>query len=131
MDILKQISDIRKNHQAFSGEPTETVFVYLGLLGKNLVKEPGFAGEAVKLLAAFTDQPEKEALLEVFPFDKMDNLIPRLSAKTAILCVPHRQAAPLAAKLRECGIEHILNWSGVELPAADGVEILTEEPPCA
>ena len=131
MDILKQISDIRKNHQDFSGEPTETVFVYSGLLGKNLVKEPGFAGEAVKLLAAFTDQPEKEALLEVFPFDKMNNLIPRLSVKTAILCVPHRQAAEMAAKLQACGIEHILNWSGIELAAIPGVEILTEEPPSA
>ena len=131
MDILKQISEIRKTNQAFSGDPTEVVFVYSGLLGKYLVKEPGFAGAAVKLLAAFTDQPEKEAPVEVFPFDKMNNLIPRLSVKTAILCVPHRQAAEMAAKLQACGIEHILNWSGIELAAIPGVEILTEEPPSA
>ena len=131
MDILKQISEIRRNHQACPGEPTEAVFVYSGLLGSGLVNEAGFAGAALKLLAAFSDQPTKGALVAVFTFDKMDNLIPRLSAKTAILCVPHRQAAAMAAKLQACGIEHILNWSGIELAATPGVEILTEEPPCA
>ena len=129
MDILKQISRVRKEGSEFSGTVEEAVFIFNGVLGETLAKQPGFAGNAVKILAAFSAKPVQSNFYEVFGQERMSNLIPRLAVKTAVLCVPHKQAAYIAEQLGKYGITRILNWSGADLVSVPGVAVLNEEPP--
>ena len=130
MDILERISQVRKEDYEFNGNVEDAVFVFKGVLGETLVKQANFAGDAVKILAAFTEKPVQSNFYEVFELEKMSNLIPRLTVKTAILCVPHKEAAYIAEQLIKCGISRILNWSGEFLTTKTNTAILNEEPPC-
>ena len=130
MDILERISQVRKEDCEFTGNVEDAVFVFKGVLGEMLVKRANFAGDAVKILAAFTEKPVQSNFYEVFELEKMSNLIPRLAVKTAILCVPHKEAAYTAEQLIKCGISRILNWSGEILMTNTNAAILNEEPPC-
>ena len=130
MDILERIVQVRKGELAFSGQPEEVVFVFQGMLGDTLVRTPEFAGSAVKVLAAFSEKPIQSNYYEVFELEKMSNLVPRLAVKTAILCVPHKEAAYTAEQLIKSGVCRILNWSGERLAADDRAAIYNEEPPC-
>mgnify|MGYP003484353537 FL=1 len=130
MDILERISQVRKEDYEFTGNVEDAVFVFKGVLGETLVKQANFAGDAVKILAAFTEKPVRSNFYEVFELEKMSNLIPRLAGKTAILCVPHEEAAYVAEQLIKCGINRMLNWSGEFLTTKTNTAILNEEPPC-
>ena len=130
MDILKRISDAAKDSTGFNGEVEEAVFVFNGVLGEHLIRQPRVAGCAVKVLAAFSEKPVQSNYYEVFEQEKMSNLIPRLAVKTAIMCVPHKQAAYIARQLVKDGITRVWNWSGIELENEDAA-ILNETPPCA
>ena len=66
MDILELISKTRKEKLDYSGTPEEAVFIFSGPLGDTLVKTAGFAGQAVKLLAAFSEKPVQSNFYEVF-----------------------------------------------------------------
>ena len=150
MEILKKISQARKAQAEECGKaedmaalgyrevnlnlgcPSGTVVAKhkgSGLLAELLLARPGFAGPAAHVLAAFFDKPLQSPCFEVFGQDKLQNLIPRLDVHTAILCVPHRQAAALADTLEHCGITRILNWSGADLMPRPHLAILNEEPP--
>lgn len=130
MDILERISQVRKESFEFTGHVEDAVFVFKGVLGEALVRRPKFAGDAVKVIAAFGEKPVQSDFYEVFEQEKMSNLIPRLAVKTAILCVPHKEAAHVAEQLIKCGIVRILNWSGEFLQSEKNAAILNEEPPC-
>ena len=130
MDILERIVQVRKEDYDFTGRVEDAVFVFKGVLGEALVKQSNFAGDAVKILAAFCDKPIQSNYYEVFEMEKMSNLIPRLAVKTAILCVPHREAASIAEQLIKSGITRILNWSGEFLSTESQVAILNDESPC-
>ena len=130
MDILKRISQVRKEDCEFTGHVEDAVFVFKGVLGETLVRQPKFAGNAVKIIAAFSEKPVQSDYYEVFEQEKMSNLIPRLAVKTAILCVPHKETAHIAEQLIKCGIVRILNWSGEFLSADPKAAVLNEEPPC-
>ncbi|MBQ4107405.1 MAG: hypothetical protein IJC73_07510 [Lentisphaeria bacterium] len=131
MEILERISRVRNGALAFTGEPEDAVFVCRGVLGETLVRQPDFAGNAVKIIAAFSEKPIQSDHYEVFELEKMGNLIPRLAVKTAILCVPHKEAAAMAEQLIRGGITRILNWSGAFIVADPGIAVLCEEPPAA
>ena len=130
MDILERIVQVRKEDFEFTGQVEDTIFVFKGVLGETLVKQLNFAGDAVKILAAFCDKPVQSNYYEVFEMEKMSNLIPRLAVKTAILCVPHKESAHIAEQLIKSGITRILNWSGEFLSTESKVAILNDEPPC-
>ncbi len=83
----------------------------------------------MRLLAAFSDSKVSSECVEIFPMEKLENLIPRLAVKTAILCVPHRQAEKTAEELGHAGITRILNWSGIDLMPRPHLAILNEAPP--
>ena len=130
MEILKQISQVRKSGEKFTGTVEEAVFIFKGVLGETLARQANFAGNAVKVLAAFSEKPVPSDYYEVFEQEKMSNLIPRLAVKTAILCVPHKEAAYTVEQLIKCGITRILNWSGETVKTDTKAAILNEEPPC-
>ena len=129
MDVLEHISTVRRKEAAATGHAEEAVFVFEGVLGDTLVRTPGFAGDGVKILAAFSAKPVQSNFYEVFEREKMSNLIPRLAVKTAVLCVPHKQAAYIAEQLVKYGVVRILNWSGEKLAPIADAAILNEEPP--
>lgn len=131
MEILEHIVSVRDGKLDFAGKTEEAVFIFGGVLGNTLVRQFNFAGNAVKVLAAFSEQPVQSNFYEVFDQKKMSNLIPRLAVKTAILCVPHKKAPRLAGQLAKCGIRRILNWSGDVLSAGPQTVVFNEEPPCA
>ena len=129
MEILKKISQARKARWEECDKTEDVVFVGSGLMAELLLQRPGFAGPAAHILAAFFDKPLHSPCFEVFEQDKLQNLIPRLDVHTAILCVPHRDAAKAADLLERCGITRILNWSGADLMPRPHLAILNEEPP--
>ena len=129
MEILKHIVSVRDGKLDFAGKAEEAVFIFGGVLGNTLVRQFNFAGKAVKVLAAFSEQPVQSNFYEVFEQEKMSNLIPRLAVRTAILCVPHKQARYITEQLTKCGITRIINWSGAELLSTSETAILNEEPP--
>ena len=57
MEILERIVQVRKEDLEFTGQVEDAIFVFKGALGENLVKQLNFAGDAVKILAAFCDKP--------------------------------------------------------------------------
>lgn len=128
METLNRISQIRKNKEEYAGVQEDVVFLWSGILGENLVRQANFAGAAVKVLAAFSDKPVQSDFFEVFSLDKVKNLVPRLDVKTAILCVPHGQAAAMADLLMDSGITRIINWSGNFL-TSERADILNEDLP--
>ncbi|MBO7299761.1 MAG: hypothetical protein J6V41_08170 [Kiritimatiellae bacterium] len=130
MDILERISQVRKEDYEFTGNVEDTVFIFKGVIGEALAKQPNFAGQAVKIIAAFSETAVKSDFFDVFELDKMKNLLPRLGAKTAILCVPHKDVAGIADTLKKCGVVRILNWSGENIPSDSRFAVLNEEPPC-
>ena len=130
MEILERISQVRNGALEYTGNVEDAVFVFRGVLGEALVRQPDFAGAAVKIIAAFSEKPIQSDYYEVFEQEKMSNLIPRLAVKTAILCVPHKEAAAIAEQLIRCGITRILNWSGAFIVADTSTAILCEAPPC-
>ena len=130
MEILERIVQVRKEGLEFTGQLEDAIFVFKGALGETLVKQLNFAGNAVKILAAFCDKPFQSNYYEVFEMEKMSNLIPRLAVKTAILCVPHKEAAHFAEQLIKSGITRVLNWSGEFLLTETQAAILNDEPPC-
>jgi NADH/NAD ratio-sensing transcriptional regulator Rex len=129
MEILKKISQARQDNLDYEGKVEDTVFVGSGVLAESYLQRPGFAGPAVHILAAFFDKPATCPCFEVFEMEKLQNLVPRLGVHTAILCVPHRQAANLAQILERSGVTRILNWSGADLTPTGHTAILNEEPP--
>lgn len=130
MDILKRIVQIRKENCEYSGKVEEAVFVFKGIAGETLVRRAGFAGKAVKVIVAFAEKPFQSNYYEIFEFEKIHNLVPRLAVKTAILCVPHKEAAGMAEQLIKSGVVRILNWSGEFIAPNANAAILSEEPPC-
>ncbi len=65
MDILERISQVRKEDYEFTGNVEDAVFVFKGVLGETLVKQVNFAGDAVKILAAFTEKPVQQSYIKV------------------------------------------------------------------
>lgn len=111
-------------------QSVDAVFVCGGLLGEILLQTKNFAGSGVNVLAAFLTEAVKKTANEeenVFPYDKLSNLVPRLAPEVGILCVPHKAAQDAADLLIHSGVTEIWNWSGANITVPSNCAVFQEE----
>ncbi len=112
-------------------KPVETVMIADGLLGHMLMDRPELLGPGVNLLASF-DADEKtggkqDLPKKILPLYKFTEMVERLQAKVAVLCVPYTQAQRYAELMRVAGITAIWNWTDVNLQNLGPVATFKEE----
>ncbi len=100
-------------------DSTTAVLIGTGHLGRALLNYPNFADMGLEIVAAFDNDPtvigEKIAGREVFPVERIENLLPRLNAHIAILTVPASAAQEVASSVIEAGARAIWNFAPVHL----------------
>ncbi|GIW99762.1 MAG: redox-sensing transcriptional repressor Rex [Pirellulaceae bacterium] len=97
-----------------------TILVGLGNLGSALIRYRGFQQQGFVLRAVFESDPTKIGTLidgiPVFSIDSLEEKVPLLRARLAILAIPAQDAPQIARRLADIGIAGILNFAPVSLP---------------
>jgi redox-sensing transcriptional repressor len=106
-------------------DASDAILVGAGNLGQALLRYDGFKSYGVNILAAFDSDSRKVGLRiggrEVFPIDKLQNLVRRLHVRLGILTVPADAAQDLAERMVSAGIEGIWNFAPVTLTVPENV----------
>ncbi|MDD3155205.1 MAG: hypothetical protein PHS41_10085 [Victivallaceae bacterium] len=115
-----------------AAEPrTDVLFVGAGMLGELLLGCNGFAGSGINIQASFNANVEKKQLEDreknIFPLDKLYNLVSRLQTRTGIVCVPHRLAQEITNMMVDAGITEVWNWSGIPVRVPSDIALYNEE----
>lgn len=115
--VIQLIDDI----ETFLGyrDTTNAILVGAGHLGQAFLNYNGFSDLGLNILAAF-DIDEKLVGKTInkkiiFPMDRMENLIPRLSVHIAIIATPVEAADVVAQRLIGLGIKAIWNFAPIHL----------------
>ena len=122
-DINTLINDI----DTFLGynNTSDAVIVGIGHLGTAFMNYPGFKDWGLNILAGFDINPELIGTeingKPIFGMDRLLNLIPRLNAHIAILCVPSSAANEVASLLVKAGIKAIWNYAGEVINVGDDI----------
>lgn len=117
----RDIGELIEDLESFLGynDATSAVLIGVGHLGRAFLNYAGFSEYGIKILAAFDNNPyvidQKINEIQVFPVDKMANLIPRLNAHIGIITVPEDHAQAVADLLVKCGIKAIWNFAPAHL----------------
>ncbi len=117
MDVIKEFLGWNNTNQA--------VLVGAGHLGSALLGYDGFAGKEIKILAAFDSDPDKTGTTihntQVFPMEKLPELIRRLQVYIGILSVPADVAQPIAETMIAAGVRAIWNLTPAHLRLPDNI----------
>jgi redox-sensing transcriptional repressor len=109
----------------------EAVLVGLGSLGHALALHPGFQRYGLHIIALFDSDPEKQGRLpdgrQVFPVDKLTDLVERLQVRIGIIAVPESAAQPVANALIAGGVQVIWNFSSRQLAVPQDVFVKNED----
>ncbi len=105
-----------------------TILIGLGNLGNALVRYGGFQEQGFVLRAAFESDPVKIGTeiegIPVYSIDSLEQRVPQLEARLAVLAVPAAAAPALARRLADAGIAGILNFAPVSLPVQKELAIV-------
>jgi redox-sensing transcriptional repressor len=141
---------VRKDLQAISGEPgkpkrcgsveqlisdietflgyrdaTTAVVIGTGHLGGALLNYPAFQGMGLEIVAGFDNDPEKVGTLMsgkmIFSSARLGDLLPRLNAHIAIICVPAHAAQGVVDEAVKFGAKGIWNFAPTHVTVPDGV----------
>lgn len=108
-------------------DSTTAVLVGAGHLGQALLSYPNFAEMGLSIVAAFDSDPalngRKVGDKEVFPIEKLPNLLPRLNAHIAIITVPATSAQEVADMVIAAGARAIWNFAPIHLNVPEGVVV--------
>lgn len=108
-------------------DSTTAVLVGAGHLGQALLSYPNFAEMGLSIVAAFDSDPalsgRKVGDKEVFPIEKLPNLLPRLNAHIAIIAVPATSAQEVADMVIAAGARAIWNFAPIHLNVPEGVVV--------
>lgn len=117
--LSKMISDLLRTT---SLQPV--ILVGVGNLGLALLSYRGFEQEGFEIVAAFDvdlRKRNKQVAQQIYPLEKLPEIIRQREAKMAILTVPASAAQEVANTLVQCGITGILNFSPIVLHVPDDV----------
>jgi redox-sensing transcriptional repressor len=109
-------------------DSTSAVIVGVGHLGGALLNYPYFEEMGLSILAGFDVDPEKigtqVAGKEIFPLEKLSNLLPRLNAHIVIITVPASAAQEVVDTAVQAGALAIWNFAPthINVPADVVVE---------
>jgi redox-sensing transcriptional repressor len=105
----------------------KTAVVGAGPLGLALLRYGDFPQRGFELVAAFDVDPAKIGMnvgtVEVFPMQRLEEVIARKEVKLAILAVPAAVAQQTADRLVAGGIEGIMNFATTALQAPANVHV--------
>ncbi|QEN04571.1 redox-sensing transcriptional repressor Rex [Thiospirochaeta perfilievii] len=90
--------------------------VGMGRLGTVITTKNGFYSNQYAVVAGFDNNPKKLKTrpdMEIYPMDKLKEIIDREKIKIGIITVPQKSARKVANDLIECGIKGIINFSPV------------------
>ena len=108
-------------------DSTTAVLVGAGHLGQALLSYPNFAEMGLSIVAAFDSDPalcgRKVGGKEVFPIEKLPNLLLRLNAHIAIITVPATSAQEVADTVIAAGARAIWNFAPIHLNVPEGVVV--------
>lgn len=117
----RDIQELIEDFESFLGynDATTAVLVGVGHLGRAFLNYEGFKEYGIRILAAFDINPYiidlKVNGIQIFPNEKMENLIPRLNAHIGIITAPETRAQEIADMLVKSGIKAIWNFAPVHL----------------
>ncbi len=103
------------------------VVIGAGDLGRALLRYKGFLSKGFELIAAFdislSKVGKKAGLAEVYPLDKLEQIIAAHSVKLAVVAVPTEAAQQITDRLCAAGVMGILNFAPVILDVPDDVTV--------
>jgi redox-sensing transcriptional repressor len=109
----------------------KSVLVGAGNLGTALLGNPEFPRHGLKFVAAFDKNPEKISRLihnvPVYAMEEIEEKIPMLGARIAVLTVPSEAARDTAAVLARCGVEGVWNFTNVNLKMPENIAVQQED----
>lgn len=109
----------------------DAVLVGLGNLGRALAYYPGFERYGLHIIAIFDSDPAKQGRLpdgrQVFPIDKLTDLVSRLQVRIGILTVPEAEAQRVADALIAGGVQVIWNFASCKLNVPKDVLVKNED----
>lgn len=109
----------------------DAIIVGAGALGSALLGYKGFSEHGLKLVAAFDNNPEVSGSkihgIEVFPLEKLEDLIQRMGITIGIITVPEDFGQEIADRLINAGIRGIWNFSPVKLKVPGHVKVQKED----
>lgn len=108
-------------------EPWPLVLVGAGNLGFALCTYRGFNDRGFSIIGVFdndlTKIGKKIVDLEVYPLEKMAEVIQRHKIKIGIIAVPPRAAQEIADMMVKNGLQAILNFAAVALNVPESIEV--------
>jgi redox-sensing transcriptional repressor len=109
----------------------EAFLVGAGNLGSALLGYTGFEQHGIRVIAAFDVDPDKQSKLihgkEVFPLEKLPDLVRRMHIRMGIITVPAEAAQHVANIMIGAGIDAIWNFSPVSLEVPNDVVVQNED----
>ncbi|MGD9638710.1 MAG: redox-sensing transcriptional repressor Rex [Alphaproteobacteria bacterium] len=127
------IEELIDNIENFLGwnNTTDAFLVGVGNLGSAILGYQGFTGNGLNIVAGFDVDPQKIGTKiygkEIFPIDKLYDLVPRMNINMAILAVPSKAAQDVVDKLVDAGIRAIWNFTPVKLKTPDTIVTQKED----
>ncbi len=109
----------------------DAVLVGLGNLGRALAYYPGFERYGLHIIAIFDRDPAKHGRLpdgrQVFPAEKLTDLVGRLQVRIGIVTVPEDEAQAVADALIAGGVQVIWNFASCKLNVPRDVLVKNED----
>jgi redox-sensing transcriptional repressor len=109
----------------------EAVLVGLGNLGHALAHYPGFQHYGLHIIAMFDNDTAKQGRLpdgrQVFPVEKLTDLVGRLQVRIGIIAVPESAAQWVADALIAGGVQVIWNFASCQLCVPADVYVKNED----
>lgn len=109
----------------------DAVLVGLGNLGRALAYYPGFERYGLHIIAIFDNDPAKQGRLpdgrQVFPADKLTELVSRLQIRIGIVTAPEAAAQAVADALIAGGVQVIWNFASCKLNVSPDVLVKNED----
>jgi len=108
-------------------KPWPLILVGAGNLGFALCTYKGFNERGFSIVGVFDNDPNKIGKkivnLEVYPLEKMADIIARHNVKIGIIAVPPHAAQEVTDMLIKNGLQAILNYAPVALNVPENIEI--------
>lgn len=109
----------------------EAALVGLGNLGRALAFYPGFERYGLHIIAIFDSDPARQGRLpdgrQVFPVEKLTDLVSRLQLRIGIIAVPETAAQSVAEALVAGGVQVIWNFASCQLAVPPEVFVKNED----
>lgn len=109
----------------------EAVLVGMGNLGRALAFYGGFERYGLRIVALFDSDPARQGRLpdgrQVFPVEKLTNLVQRLQVRMGIIAVPEAAAQSVADALVAGGVQVIWNFAPCKLQVGPEVVVKNED----